>query len=406
MQNRFSAPSSSTSFNVSSVNSQSSSPLGHYQLLAGEDNQHMNSSMAGNINTNTASVSEGQLLTDILNLLIQDPTTVLSDEDLQTIIKAVQAQEMQEKLKQQQLPASLPNQFVGPMASGQGIPNLMGRPLQRQLPAHPNMLAHQVGMHPQLNHPYATSALLSRFGQIPSQYAAPYMQREFKPRNTRSGRQQAQYSHLIERTIYVTELVHDITEADIANFFSRCGEVVDCRISGDAHSRMRFAFVEFSQNTYSFAVTEALKLNNTALRGVPIRVQKSKTAIIPISPKFLPQNEEEALRCQRTVCVKNIDKRFTMEHVKAFFENLAVDENIGADGRVERVKLVPDNSGPSATLMAYVEFCQDESVACAMSKCQGALMGCLPLRICASKIPIRTPEEERSLRDNAANGIN
>jgi len=63
-----------------------------------------------------------------------------------------------------------------------------------------------------------------------------------------------------------------VTEADLAMLFSRCGDVVDVRLCGDAHSRMRFAFVEFSMATWTFAVPEALKMNNVLLCGAPIRV--------------------------------------------------------------------------------------------------------------------------------------
>ena len=36
-----------------------------------------------------------------------------------------------------------------------------------------------------------------------------------------------------------------VTEAELANFFSDCGRVVDCRICGDPNLAMRFAFIEF-----------------------------------------------------------------------------------------------------------------------------------------------------------------
>lgn len=38
-----------------------------------------------------------------------------------------------------------------------------------------------------------------------------------------------------------------VTEEQLATFFSECGRVVDCRICGDANSAMRFAFLEFSE---------------------------------------------------------------------------------------------------------------------------------------------------------------
>jgi hypothetical protein len=37
-----------------------------------------------------------------------------------------------------------------------------------------------------------------------------------------------------------------VTEEALANFFSECGPVQDCRICGDPNSAMRFAFLEFA----------------------------------------------------------------------------------------------------------------------------------------------------------------
>eukprot|EP01024_Parvocaulis_polyphysoides_P019528 TRINITY_DN1887_c0_g3_i4.p1 TRINITY_DN1887_c0_g3~~TRINITY_DN1887_c0_g3_i4.p1 ORF type:complete len:325 (-),score=32.31 TRINITY_DN1887_c0_g3_i4:16-990(-) len=140
-----------------------------------------------------------------------------------------------------------------------------------------------------------------------------------REQNPRKMRQQEQFSANKQRTIYISEIHHDVTEADLAILFSRCGDVVDVRLCGDAHSKMRFAFVEFSIETWTFAVAEALKLNNALLCGAPIRVQRSKTAIVPIKKDLLPQTDEEMIRCMRTIYVCNIDKRFTKPDVQAFF---------------------------------------------------------------------------------------
>eukprot|EP01024_Parvocaulis_polyphysoides_P071291 TRINITY_DN8868_c0_g1_i3.p1 TRINITY_DN8868_c0_g1~~TRINITY_DN8868_c0_g1_i3.p1 ORF type:complete len:311 (-),score=32.38 TRINITY_DN8868_c0_g1_i3:4829-5761(-) len=221
-------------------------------------------------------------------------------------------------------------------------------------------------------------------------------------KNTRKIRQQEQLSANKERTIYVSEVEHNVTEADLAVLFSRCGDVQDVRLCGDAHSRMRFAFVEFSQETWRFAVPEALKLNNTILRGYPIRVQKSRTAIVPIKKELLPRDEGEMEKCQRTVYASNIDRRFTKQDIVTFFEALSVDDSIGADGKVQKIKMFGD-SGQN-TQIAFLEFNSPESATCALHKCQGALMGCLPLRVSPSKTPIRTPEEEQALRDAQRTG--
>eukprot|EP01023_Acetabularia_acetabulum_P011638 TRINITY_DN1539_c1_g2_i1.p1 TRINITY_DN1539_c1_g2~~TRINITY_DN1539_c1_g2_i1.p1 ORF type:complete len:451 (-),score=55.69 TRINITY_DN1539_c1_g2_i1:991-2193(-) len=223
-----------------------------------------------------------------------------------------------------------------------------------------------------------------------------------KPRdqNPRKVRQQEQFAANKQRTIYISEIPHEVTEADLAMVFSRCGDVVDCRLCGDAHSRMRFGFVEFSVETWTFAVPQSLKMNNMIMCGSPVRVQRSKTAIVPVKKELLPQSDDELVRTSRTIYACNIDKRFTKMDVQAYFEALVVDESIGADGKVARIKMMADSS--QKTNIAFVEFCSDESVAYALAKCQGALMGCLPLRVFPSKTPIRTPEEERVLKEARA----
>eukprot|EP01023_Acetabularia_acetabulum_P002560 TRINITY_DN11075_c0_g1_i12.p1 TRINITY_DN11075_c0_g1~~TRINITY_DN11075_c0_g1_i12.p1 ORF type:complete len:422 (-),score=51.30 TRINITY_DN11075_c0_g1_i12:734-1999(-) len=222
-------------------------------------------------------------------------------------------------------------------------------------------------------------------------------------KNTRKTRQQEQLSANKERTIYVSEVEHNVTEADLAILFNRCGDVQDVRLCGDAHSKMRFAFVEFSQETWRFAVPESLKLNNTILRGYPIRVQKSRTAIVPIKKELLPRNDQEMEKCNRTIYASNIDRRFTKQDIVTFFEALSVDESVGADGKVCKIKMFGD-SGQN-TQIAFLEFFTPQSATCALNKCQGALMGCLPLRVSPSKTPIRSQEEEQNLRDTQR-GVN
>lgn len=97
----------------------------------------------------------------------------------------------------------------------------------------------------------------------------------------------------------------------ILNFILK---VVDCRICGDPHSVLRFAFIEFSDegkyiwlaflswicmnhtcHTNKHAVLlidgarAALNLGGTMLGYYPLRVLPSKTAILPVNPKFLPR---------------------------------------------------------------------------------------------------------------------
>ncbi|KAI9083929.1 hypothetical protein K1719_034187 [Acacia pycnantha] len=77
-----------------------------------------------------------------------------------------------------------------------------------------------------------------------------------------------------------------VTEERLAALFSSCGQVIDCRICGDTHSILRFAFVEFADERGARA---ALNLSGTVLGYYPVKVLPSKTAILPMNPTFLPR---------------------------------------------------------------------------------------------------------------------
>ena len=38
-----------------------------------------------------------------------------------------------------------------------------------------------------------------------------------------------------------------VTEAEVAQHFADCGQIMDCRVCGDPNSAMRFAFIEFRE---------------------------------------------------------------------------------------------------------------------------------------------------------------
>lgn len=53
---------------------------------------------------------------------------------------------------------------------------------------------------------------------------------------------------------------------------------------------------------------KSLELNGITLGNYPIRVTKSRTAIIPVNSAMLPKDEIERELCSRTIYVANIDK--------------------------------------------------------------------------------------------------
>ncbi|KAJ3692661.1 hypothetical protein LUZ60_011756 [Juncus effusus] len=192
-------------------------------------------------------------------------------------------------------------------------------------------------------------------------------------RNTRTT--MAQREDVIRRTVYVSDIDHQVTEEQLAALFINCGQVVDCRVCGDPNSVLRFAFIEFTDEE---GARTALNLSGTVLGYYPVRVLPSKTAIAPVNPTFLPRSEDEREMCARTVYCANIDKKVSQADVKLFFESLC--------GEVYRLRLLGDYH--HSTRIAFVEFVRAESATAALN-CSGAILGSLPIRVSPSKTPVR-----------------
>eukprot|EP00884_Botryococcus_braunii_P023197 jgi/Botrbrau1/9561/Bobra.0089s0018.4 len=167
-----------------------------------------------------------------------------------------------------------------------------------------------------------------------------------------------------------------VTEEQLASLFKDCGQVVDCRVCGDANSAMRFAFIEFVEEE---AVTKAITKNGTVLGSHPLRILQSRTAIVPVNNQFLPRSLQERELCSRTVYAANIDKRLEKDQVQCFFEGLC--------GKVTKLRLLGDYH--HATRIAFVEFATPDSAKTAL-QISGALLGTLPVRVSPSKTPVRT----------------
>ncbi|XP_066392366.1 polyadenylate-binding protein-interacting protein 11-like [Miscanthus floridulus] len=102
----------------------------------------------------------------------------------------------------------------------------------------------------------------------------------------------------------------------------------------------------------------SLDLDGTIIGINSVSVSRSRTAICPINPKFLPQSEAEWETCLRTIYCTNISKivYVTSSNLKAFCEAYF--------GKVD---------GAIAALMSG-----------------GIYMDGIPIRMCPSKSPIRT----------------
>ncbi|GJY32664.1 polyadenylate-binding protein-interacting protein 12-like protein isoform X1, partial [Tanacetum coccineum] len=167
--------------------------------------------------------------------------------------------------------------------------------------------------------------------------------------NSRTGK--AQKDDAIKRTVYVSDLHHLVTEAQLAGLFVYCGQVVDCRVCGDPKSPLRFAFIEFTDLE---GAQNALTLSGTMLGRYPIKVLPSKTAIAPVNPDFLPKSQDEMEVCARTIYCTNIDKKVTKRDLELFFESFC--------GEVYRMRMLEDPQ--HHRLIAFVEFAMVGSPIC------------------------------------------
>ncbi|GMH40628.1 hypothetical protein BSKO_08532 [Bryopsis sp. KO-2023] len=196
-----------------------------------------------------------------------------------------------------------------------------------------------------------------------------------KRRSRKSKDKQQALQENIRKTVYISDIDQLVTEEQLANLFSDCGVVVDCRVCGDPNSAMRFAFVEFM--TLAEA-KRALEKNGSELGSARLRVLPSKTAIVPVNKELMPKTEDEMEQCSRTIYATNIDKKVDRDDVQRFFEALC--------GPVGRLRLLGDHA--HSTRIAFVEFTEADSALAALS-CSGALLGTMPIRVSPSKTPVR-----------------
>ncbi|KDD76586.1 hypothetical protein H632_c171p0, partial [Helicosporidium sp. ATCC 50920] len=190
----------------------------------------------------------------------------------------------------------------------------------------------------------------------------------------------------VRRTVYISDIDQHVTEAELAVFFSDCGELVDCRICGDTNSSMRFAFIEYRDVA---GTRLALAKSGSLLGAYPIRVSHSKTAIVPVNDQFLPRSAQEREQVERTVYIANVDRCLEKDALRAFFQ--------AACGPVAAVRVLGDVQ--HSTKIAFLEFEHAKSARAAL-KCSGTLLGALPLRVSPSKTAVRA-EGIRRGRDRA-----
>ncbi|KAL6655806.1 hypothetical protein ACP70R_006632 [Stipagrostis hirtigluma subsp. patula] len=179
------------------------------------------------------------------------------------------------------------------------------------------------------------------------------------------------------KTIFVTDTDHSVTEEMLATLFRICATVVHCRICGYLMSGFRYAFIELQSEDEAYV---ALFLDGAIIGPRPLRVSPSRTSMRPINPRFLPQSEAEREVCSRTVYCSNISKNVEQRNLKAFFEGKITTSHIS------HLKLLGDDW--HATNIAFIEFVEIHGAIAALNS-SGIFAGGIPIRVSPSKTVIK-----------------
>jgi polyadenylate-binding protein len=189
-------------------------------------------------------------------------------------------------------------------------------------------------------------------------------------------------------TVFVKDVPASVTERELAAVFSECGAILDCRLCGDMSSnKFSYAFVAFETAN---GMDRALRLDKTFLHGRNIIVRRSDTAVIPVNPLLLPQNEAEMESCARTIYVANVDKAVEKDELRELFET-----NAGAVSRLH----VQEKTNAAANV-AFIEFEELASAGVALHL-TGKKLRNRTIRVSASKTPLRVHRKAAFTSSNA-----
>ena len=96
-----------------------------------------------------------------------------------------------------------------------------------------------------------------------------------------------------QSSTYAAVRLLQVTEEQLANLFQACGRVVDCRVCGDPNSAMKFAFIEFLEQT----AVKTVRLNANIIVNLPILPALAGNPIVML----LPAGTDQKRYCARHV---------------------------------------------------------------------------------------------------------
>ncbi|XP_038059123.1 squamous cell carcinoma antigen recognized by T-cells 3-like isoform X2 [Patiria miniata] len=180
-------------------------------------------------------------------------------------------------------------------------------------------------------------------------------------------------------TVFVKNLVYEMTEKKIRNIFVECGEIAEVRmVQNYSHQFRGYCYVEFKEES---SVEKALEMDRQFVEGRPMYVDRS-----------VDRSTEEAK--------KKFQYDMKMEKNKLFVSGLprsATDEQLqklfGQYGKVTNIRIVTYRSGVPKGL-AYVDFEQEADAARALVGVDQTVMEGFTINVAISNPPTRKPKKE------------
>ncbi|EGF76564.1 hypothetical protein BATDEDRAFT_36238 [Batrachochytrium dendrobatidis JAM81] len=114
--------------------------------------------------------------------------------------------------------------------------------------------------------------------------------------------QQKKYDH--KKSIFIGNLLFDISEEALWSFFSDCGDITNVRVIRDRNTNVGkgFGYVQFAERS---SVSLALKLNDTDLQGRQVRISRSNPTLAE-SGNSTTKSTAEGLRASKSDNIKRV----------------------------------------------------------------------------------------------------
>eukprot|EP00055_Hartaetosiga_balthica_P009881 m.40574 g.40574 ORF g.40574 m.40574 type:complete len:859 (-) comp6935_c1_seq3:368-2944(-) len=208
------------------------------------------------------------------------------------------------------------------------------------------------------------------------QHHHPYQlqQEHLQPRRTKPAH--LQYPEV--GTIFIADLLKDVTELDLVNAFQRFGPVLSAKVVRDKHTGIPrgHAYVNFATEDASDAAIKDMNYNNIC--GGVVRVMR------------LDRERSRRNNKQGNLFLRNIHERTKNAEIRRLFEPF---------GEIASCKLEMDGTGQRCRGFGYIQYVDPAVVSDALENLQGSLVNGYPLKI----EPFKSIEERDQDKKDAIN---